>query len=121
MTTLSEADPTADVACNLPVNEAGDRLTTLEALVGDTLEAVTRTGDRLRIRIERAGHPNLEAEVTEFAEAEKACCSFLGFAIESEPEAVTLEIAAPAGAAPTLDGIEWLVRAAGRLGRLGAA
>ena len=121
MTTLSEADPMANVACTLPSNEAGDRLTMLQALAGDTLEAVTRTGDRLRIRIARAGHANLEAEVTEFAEAEKACCSFLGFAIESEPEAVTLEIVAPAGAAPALDGIAWMVRAAGRVGRLGSA
>jgi hypothetical protein len=116
MTTLSDIDPTADVACTLPVSEAGARLMTLQALVGDTLEGVTRTGDRLRIRIERAGHANLEAEVTAFAEAEKACCTFLGFAIESESEAVTLEISAPGGAAPTLDGIDWMVRAAGRVG-----
>jgi hypothetical protein len=120
MTTLSEVDPAADVACTLPVNEASDRLTALQALVGDTLGGLTRSGDRLRVRIERGGHANLEAELTVFAAAEKACCAFLGFAIESEPDAVTLEIAAPDGAAPVLDGIEWLVRAAGRVRRLGA-
>ena len=31
-----------------------------------------------------------------------------------EPDAVTLEIDAPPGAGPTFDGIEWIVRAAGR-------
>lgn len=116
MTTLSEADPTADVACSLPVNEVGGRLRALQDLVGDSLGGFSRTDDRLRIRIDRAGRVGLEAEVAAFAEAEKACCSFLGFAIESEPDAVTLEIAAPPGAAATLGGFEWIARAAGRSG-----
>jgi hypothetical protein len=114
MTTLSRADPSAEIACTLPVNEAGDRLNTLQAIIGDHLDSAQRDGDRLNIRIDRAGDPDLEAKVTEWAEAEKGCCAFLGFAIESEPETVTLEIAAPGNAAGTLDGIEWLVRAAGR-------
>ena len=114
MTTLSHVDPSADVACTLPVNEAGDRLHLLQAVIGEHLESAQRDGDRLRVRIARAGNADLEAQVTEWAEAEKGCCAFLGFAVESEPEAVTLEIAAPGNAAGTLDGIEWLVRAAGR-------
>ncbi len=91
-----------------------DRLNLLQALIGDHLESVQRDGDRLRIRIDRAGDADLEAKVAEWAEAEKGCCPFLGFAIESEPDAVMLEIAAPSNAAGTLEGIEWLVRAAGR-------
>lgn len=114
MTTLSRVDPSAEIACTLPVNEAGDRLKTLQAVIGDHLESAQRDGDRLRIRIERGGDPGLEARVIEWAEAEKGCCAFLGFAIESEPESVTLEIAAPSNAAGTLDGIEWLVKAARR-------
>jgi hypothetical protein len=116
MTTLSEIDPTADVACTLPIDEAGGRLLALQALVGDNLDGVARAGDRLRIRVDRAGRADLDAEITAWADAEKACCAFLGFAIESEPSVVTLEIAAPAGAGPTLDAIEWMVRAAGRRG-----
>ena len=115
MTTLSEVDPTADVACTLPVNESGDHLNTLQRLVGGHLDALSRDAGRLRIRILRAGRPDLEAQVAAFAELEKACCAFLGFAVESASDAVTLEIAAPTGAEPTLDGIEWMVRAAGRL------
>jgi hypothetical protein len=116
MTTLSPVDPTAEIACTLPVNEAGGRLNSLQTLVGDHLDRLCRDSDRLRIRVLRAGRGDLEAELASWAEAEKACCAFLGFALESEPDAVTLEIAAPAGAEPTLDAIEWMVRAAGRQG-----
>ena len=119
MTTLSRVDPKADIACTLPVNEAGDRLRALQAVIGDHLDDLTLAGGRLRIRVLRKGGADLEAEVTAWAEAEKACCAFLGFAVESEPDAVTIEIAAPAGAELTLEGIEWIVRAAGR--RQGAA
>jgi hypothetical protein len=116
MTTLSQVDPTVDIACTLPVTDVGGRLNVLQTLVGDHLGDLSRERDRLRIRILRAGRSDLEAEVAAFAEAEKACCAFLGFAVESTPETVTLEIATPIGAEPTLDGIEWLVRAAGRQG-----
>ena len=114
MTILSQIDPTAEVACTLPVNEAGERLDALGDLVGDRLQDVSRHGDRLRIRIGRDGDAALEAKASAWATAEKACCAFLGFEVESEPDAVTLDIVAPAGAGPTLDGIEWIVRAAGR-------
>ena len=116
MTTLSPVDPAADIACILPVNEAGSRLEALQTLIGGRLDAVSREDGRLRIRIGRAGRQDLEAEVAAWAEAEKACCAFLGFAVESESDAVTLEIAAPLRAEPTLDAIEWMVRAAGRGG-----
>ena len=116
MTTLSQVDSTAEIACTLPLNQAGGRLNAMQTLIGDHLDHVSREAGRLQIRVLRAGRGGLEAELTSWAEAEKACCAFLGFAVESEADAVTLEIAAPAGAEPTLDGIEWMVRAAGRLG-----
>lgn len=116
MPILSPVDATADVACTLPLNDAGERLNALQALIGDHLDDVSRDGGRLRIRIERAGRADLEAEVVAWAEAEKACCAFLGFAVEAEQESVTIEILAPVGAEPTIDGIEWIVRAAGRQG-----
>jgi hypothetical protein len=116
MTILSPVDPTVDLACTLPVNEARNRLKALQALIGDRLDHVSRDGDRLRIRLARAGNADLEAEATDWAETEKGCCAFLGFAIESEPDAVTLEIAAPANVGQILAGIEWIVRAADRHG-----
>lgn len=114
MTTLSLADPVADIACTLPVNEAHGRLEALQTLIGGRLDSISREDHRLVIRIGRAGRVTLEAEVVSWAEAEKACCGFLGFAVEPEPDTVTLAITAPVGAEPTLDGIEWMVRAAGR-------
>lgn len=114
MTRLSQVDPSAEIACTLPVNEAGDRLAALQALVRDRLGDAERDGDSLRIRIDRAGDPDLDAAVTEWAQAEKRCCSFFGFTIESRPEEVILEIAAPSRAAGMLDGVKWLVQAAGR-------
>ena len=110
MTTLSRVDQTAEIACTLPAGEAGDRLDALRALIGDRLQSSARDGNRLRIRIARSGDPALEATVTEWAQAEKACCGFFGFAIESEPDAVTLEIEAPSRAGPILGGIDWLIR-----------
>jgi hypothetical protein len=116
MITLSQLDPSAEIACTLPIYEARGHMDVLQELVGGHLDDLSRDGDRLHIRIRRAGRAGLEADVAAFAEAEKACCAFLGFALESEPEAVTLDIVAPAGAAMTLEDIEWMVSAAGRQG-----
>lgn len=114
MTTLAQLDPTAEVACTLPVNEAAGRLTALQTLIGGRLVDVSSAAGHLRIRIRRGGDADLEAKATAWAQAEKECCAFLGFAVESRPESVTLEIVAPASSEAVLDGIKWIVRAAGR-------
>ena len=116
MTILSQVDPSAEIACTLPINEASGRLDSLLTLVGDRLVGTERNPDRLRITIKRSGDPGLEDDVRAWAEDEKGCCAFLGFAIESGPETVTLEIASPPDAGPTLDAIEWMFRAADRVG-----
>ena len=114
MTVLSQVDPTAEVACTLSVREAGERLTAFGDLVGNRLEDVSRSGDRLRIRLRRNGDPDLEAKASAWATEEKGCCAFFGFEIESEPDRVTLDIIAPDGAGATLEGIEWIALTAGR-------
>jgi hypothetical protein len=114
MTTLSNIDPTAEIACTLPVAEARGRLTALEDLVGQGRTSTRREGDRLRITVERAGDPDLETNVSAWAEAEKRCCAFLGFAIDSDDASVTLDITAPPNAGPTLDAFEHTADAAGR-------
>ena len=116
MTILSEVDPSAEIAGTLPINEASGRLDALQALVGDRLVGTERGSDRLRITIKRAGDAGLEDDVRAWAQEEKGCCAFLGFAVESGPESVTLEIASPPDAGPTLDAIEWMFRAADRAG-----
>ena len=114
MTVLSHVDPTVEVACTLPIRDAGERLNAFGDLVGDRVEDVSRSGDRLRIRMRRDGDPDLEAKASAWAIEEKGCCAFLGFEIESEPDRVTLDIVAPEGAGATLEGIDWIARTAGR-------
>ena len=116
MTVLSQIDPSAEIACTLSINEASGRLGSLQALVGDRLVGTERQPDRLRITMKRADDAGLEDDVRAWAEEEKGCCAFLGFAIESRPETVVLEIASPPDAGPTLDAIEWMFRAADRVG-----
>ena len=115
MTVLSRVDTAAAIACTLPAMQAAGRLRSLQSVVGDRLDRVTRVGGRLRIRIVRAGPPDLEAEVSAWAEAERDCCAFLGFSVVSDDEAVTIEIAAPDGAESTLEVFDWAVRAAGAM------
>ena len=60
-------DPTAEVACTLPINEADDRLKVLETLVAGRLATAERNGDRLRICLDRDGDADLDAKVSEWA------------------------------------------------------
>jgi hypothetical protein len=112
MTILSQVDSTADIACLLEPDAARDRLVALGDLVGEGT-TMSRSRDALAIRIERRGRPRLDADVAAWAEAEKACCPFFGFALASEPNAVTLRISVPAGAEATLDELDRLLAVAG--------
>lgn len=114
MPVLSAPDPTVGIACTLPVLEMADRLDTLQDLVADGLDDVRLKERQLRITIERDTAADLYAQTVAWAEAEKACCPFLGFAVDETPASVVLEIAAPAGAEPTLEALQFLVLAAAR-------
>ena len=113
MQTLSTVDPTASIECTLPVSEAAGHLRDLDDVVGaGRLEGIEREPGRYRFTVARDGRPDLERQLAAWAADEKSCCAFLGFALESDAASVTIEIRAPAGADATLDGIDWLVRAA---------
>ena len=113
MKTLSAIDSTAPIQCTLPVTEAATHLRDLDdAVGGGRLQGIIREAGRYRFTVARDGRDDLEEQLAAWATDEKACCAFLGFAIESAPSSVTMEIRAPDGAEPTLDGIDWLVRAA---------
>ena len=113
MKTLSTVDPAAPIQCTLPVAEVAAHLCDLDQVVGiGRLEGIARSAGRYRFTVARDGRADLEDQLAAWAADEKTCCSFLGFSIESAPSSVTLEIHAPDGAEPTLDGIDWLVRAA---------
>jgi hypothetical protein len=114
MPVLSRVDTTAPIACTLPVNQFDDRLRSLEAIVGNGVREVVRAPGSIRIAIARLDRRDLEDTVTRWATDEKACCAFLGFAVDADDDTLTIEIEAPPGADRTLDGIEWLVQAAGR-------
>ena len=111
MPVLSSPDPTVGIACALPILEMANRLDSLQDLVGDGLDDVLLHERRLRIAIERDGVADLYAQTVAWAEAKKACCPYLGFAVEETPASVVLEIAAPVGAEPTLEGLQFLVLA----------
>jgi len=91
-----------------------DRLDSLQDLVADSLDEVHLRERRLRIAIDRDGAADLYAQTVAWAEAKKACCSYLGFAVEETPARVVLEIAAPKGAETTLEAFQFLVLAAAR-------
>lgn len=113
MQTLSTVDPTTPIECTLPVTEAAGRLFDFDDVVGaGRLKGVEREPGRYRFTVARDGRPDLEQQLAAWADDEKSCCAFLGFAIESDAASVTIEIRAPDGADTTLDGIDWLVRAA---------
>ena len=114
MPVLTTPNPAAEIACTLPVLEMAGRLTSLRELIGGSLIEADRTDGGLRIVIDRAGRSSLFDDTVAWATAEKACCAFLGFAVEEAQDRVTIEIAAPAGAEGTLDGIDVLVRAVER-------
>ena len=113
MPVLSSPDATVGIACALPVLEMADRLNSLQDLVADSLGGVLLDDRRLRIAIERDATADLYAQTVAWAEAQKSCCPFLGFAVEETPASVILEIAAPAGAEPTLEALQFLVLAGG--------
>lgn len=113
MQTLSTVDPTASIECTLPVSEAAARLSDLDDVLGaGRLEGIEREPGRYRFTVARDGRSDLERQLAAWAADEKSCCAFLGFAIQSDAASVTVEIQAPDGADPTLDGIDWVVRAA---------
>ena len=115
MPVLSSPDPTVGIACALPVLEMAHGLDSLQDLVADGLDEVHLNDRRLRIAIDRDGAADLYAQTVAWAEAKKACCSYLGFAVEETPARVVLEIAAPKGAEPTLEGFQFVVMAAGNV------
>ena len=114
MPVLSSPDPSVGIACALPVLEMADRLDSLQDLVADSLDEVHLHDRRLRIAIDRDGAADLYSQTVAWAEAKKACCSYLGFAVEETPARVVLEIAAPNGAETTLEAFQFLILAAAR-------
>jgi len=109
---LSAPDATIGIACTLPVLEMAHRLDSLQDLVAHSLDEVHLDDRRLRIAIDRDGVADLYAQTVAWAESKKACCAYLGFAVEETPARVVLEIAAPIGAEPMLEGFQVLVLAA---------
>jgi hypothetical protein len=110
---LSSPDATVGIACALPVLEMASRLDSLQDLVACGLDEVHLDDRRLRIAIEGCSATDLFAETVAWAESKKACCPYLGFAVEETPAGVVLEIAAPHGAEMTLEGFQVVVLAAG--------
>jgi hypothetical protein len=114
---LSSPDASVRIACSLPVLEMADRLDSLQDLVAHSLDEVNLHDRRLRIAIDPDGSADLYDQAVAWAHAKKACCSYLGFAVEKTPARIVLEIAAPQGGEPTLEAFQFVVLAAGKCGQ----
>ena len=94
---MTEEDPISEpVACSLTPEQLPARRAALAALVeGGLLDATVHGAvGRLRLRPDDATAARLDA----FLRAERECCPFLDFRTRRTPEAIEVEVRAPAGA-----------------------
>jgi hypothetical protein len=91
-------DASAPVACTITADEIPGRLELLASLRA-AVAGVTRTDAGLRLSFPRS--TAAEADVREFATAEKRCCQFWGFAVDVDRTAIVLHWDGP----PTVSGL----------------
>jgi hypothetical protein len=89
------------IACTLSSEDVPDRVAEWRRLLERDVAQVSRTSVSARLRL-REGERSLLVAI-DLARREKACCSFLEFRLVPLPEAVWLEIEAPAGSCALLD------------------
>ena len=82
------------IACSLPSGELPERRERWRRLTERALvrRSETASGVRLSFRAE----DGVEPELSELAALERECCSFAHFEVRASPEAVVLDITAPA-------------------------
>ena len=92
------------IACTLDGRALSGRVSELRTGVLASAEAVERLPDGYRWRFR--SEPGLFARLGAVIDAERHCCRFLRFAIDTEPGlgSVILEVTGPPGTADFLDG-----------------
>lgn len=88
---------TIPIACTLEPTDLPARLAAWHAVAA---ESVGEEGVDGGVRLRFARTPGLAGRLAELAEAEQGCCGFFEFRLGLTPDAVTLDITAPADAQP---------------------
>ena|SRR5918999_1075741 len=98
-------DPRAPREPQLSCSRTGHDLLELGGLLADLGKAALRPPERIedgyRLRLPHSA--DVEATLEQFVRDDKACCPFLTFSIEREPDAVELEVTGPPEARDVLD------------------
>jgi hypothetical protein len=97
---MAEATP---IACSLNASAYSERLEQIRAVGRGSFQGSAERGDVVQLTFADDGTvgPALEA----IAEAERACCAFLGLEVRTEPGRAFLTIAGPAEARPVIRAI----------------
>jgi DNA-binding transcriptional MerR regulator len=105
-TGLGRVHDDAPIACTLAADEMGLRLDAWRALLAHA-GAVTDVDHGVRIALVDTVDT---AALVELAQAERACCSFLSFAVAIDRGGVALEVRGPDEARPVIDALAALAR-----------
>lgn len=93
-------DTTAPIACTIGTDEIPGRIALVERLRANA-RSVERTPDGLLLRF--AATAANEADVRRFADDEKLCCQFWGFAVDVDDDEVRLQWEGPPAVGELLD------------------
>ncbi|MFF0483118.1 hypothetical protein [Streptomyces sp. NPDC004435] len=78
-------------SCTLPTEELPLRVAEWDGLFAERLTALSRPGP-LRLRLDLAGGPGVEARVRDLVEREGGCCSFFTFTVTPGERLISLDI-----------------------------
>lgn len=102
--------PEVPIMCTLPPDGLVRRLADFEAVFAAALTGFER--EPLRLRLTFDADAATETAIRDLIAAEQRCCAFLAFAAERRATALVVEVTAPPGAGPTLDGLQALAERA---------
>ncbi|QKG22983.1 hypothetical protein [Actinomadura verrucosospora] len=105
---MSESE--VPIMCTLAPSSMVDRLTEFEAAFAAGLPRVER--EPLRLRLSFTAGAERESALRDLFAQEQQCCAFLAFTFQRTADELTVDITAPDGAAPTLDGMQALAERA---------
>jgi hypothetical protein len=92
------------LACRLDVVEQASLMAEYGRLARTAVIGVRRAGSRLEVSVSRSAQA--EALVQRIVEAERACCPFMGVAVDQDARRLVLTYSGPDAIGPVLDMIE---------------
>src|SRR5215218_5664934 len=109
-TTLAETK----IACSLDPEDQEKRFEEFADFASTTLLAATRTRRGACLELRRS--ETTQASLRRLIEAERRCCSFLEFGVETGDDAIRVDVSGPPAARPLIDRLFDLDPIAGRPG-----